>query len=77
MGGLYLGLFKFRNTDDFFTKKEEVSTTEAKSIVTDKELKKLLEPYKKIAWYPVVKKEKGKRNASKFSGSPVLLDSEN
>ncbi|WP_299881032.1 DUF1963 domain-containing protein [uncultured Cocleimonas sp.] len=62
---------------DFFTKKEKMTITSTKTnTVTDEEIKKVLDPHKRKAWYPVVKEEKGGRDTSKFSGSPVLLDSE-
>lgn len=62
---------------DFFTKKEKITTaTNTLNKVTDDDINKLLGPYKKNAWYPVVKKEKGEKDSSKFSGSPMLLDSE-
>ena len=61
---------------DFLTKKEKTATTNTMNTVTNEEIMGLLEPHKKRAWYPVVKKEKGERDSSKFSGSPMLLNSE-
>ncbi|HIP93716.1 MAG TPA: DUF1963 domain-containing protein [Leucothrix sp.] len=60
---------------DFLTKKMATATNTT-STVNDEEIRKLLEPYKKKAWYPVVKKDKGERDSSKFSGSPMLRSSE-
>ncbi len=62
---------------DFLRKKEKAKTaTNPVSTVTDEEIKQILEPHKKTAWYPLVKTEQGEKDTSKFSGSPMLLESE-
>ncbi|MGV7222129.1 MAG: DUF1963 domain-containing protein [Nitrospinales bacterium] len=41
------------------------------------EIKDVLEPYKKTAWFPVIKEKDADTHSSKFSGLPVLLHNEN